>query len=399
MRKALLIVIVGMLLAAPMFAAGAGEEAVEARPTLNVSVPWSGEELDQFRPVVEAFEEQHNVNVRYLTYRAEDLSSVLPAQFQANQTLADVIFMWDWWIAENSQHMVSLDDVWSEFEADVIPPSITARGSTYGIPFTMVAKPGFWYRQSFFNEHGLSEPDSWDEFLALLQEIGNIPGVQHPLVSGNGVGWPLTDVTEHFLITFGGPELQLDLIEGNVSWQSDQVRGIFEDRLIPLIEARAFGDPVEWTQAVELWWDGDYALYFQGNFITGLVDDASDLGVFPLPDAEAVVTGPDTFFIPQYSDQQELAKEFARYLLSEEAQQIRAETGGKLVVRGDIDPGLYPEADQAVASVVSGMRTTVPDLDDSIGGDWQSEFWDQLKLLWVQPGQLDNVLRRLDEVN
>ena len=396
MRKMFLIVIVGMLLSAPMFAGGAGEEEAAIRPTLNVSVPWSGEELDQFRPVVEAFEAEHDVNVRYLTYRAEDLSSVLPAQFQANQTLADVIFMWDWWIGENSRHMVSLDDVWSDFEADVIPPSIQANGSTYGIPFTMVAKLGFWYRKSFFNQHGLSEPGSWDEFTALLEEIGNIPGIQHPLVSGNGVGWPLTDVTEHFLITFGGPELQLDLIEGNVSWESSRVRRVFADRLIPLIEARAFGDPVEWTQAVELWWDGDYALYFQGNFITGLVEDASDLGVFPLPGAEAVVTGPDTFFIPRYSEQQELAKEFARFLLSEEAQRIRAETGGKLVVRGDIDPSLYPEADQAVAAVVSGMRTTVPDLDDAIGGDWQSEFWDQLKLLWVQPGQLDNVLRRLD---
>ncbi len=397
MRKALLIAIVGMLVTVPMFAGGAGE-AEEARPTLNVSVPWSGEELDQFRPVVEAFEEEHNVDVRYLTYRAEDLSSVLPAQFQANQTLADVIFMWDWWIAENSEHMISLDDVWSEFEDDIIPPSITADGTTYGIPFTMVAKPGFWYRKSFFDEHGLSEPGSWDEFLALLEEIGGISGIQHPLVSGNGVGWPLTDVTEHFLITFGGPELQLDLIDREVSWQSDEVRDIFSDRLIPLLEAGAFGDPVEWTQAVELWWDGDYALYFQGNFITGLVDDPGDLGVFPLPGAEAVVTGPDTFFIPRYSDQQELAQEFARYLLSEEAQQIRAETGGKLVVRGDIDAELYPEADQAVAEVVSGMRTTVPDLDDTIGGDWQSEFWDQLKLLWVQPGQLDDVLRRLDEV-
>lgn len=191
--------------------------------------------------------------------------------------------------------------------------------------------------------------------------------------------------------------MQRGLIDGSVRWQSSSVRRVFSERLVPLLQNGAFSDPIEWTQAVELWWDGDYGLYFQGNFITGLVDDPTDLGVFSLPGAEAVVTGPDTFFIPRYSEQQELAKQFASFLVSEEAQQIRAEAGGKLIVRDDIDPSAYPQADRAVAEVVSGMSTTVPDLDDSVGGDWQSEFWDQLKLLWVQPDQLGDVLRRLDE--
>ncbi|HID09156.1 TPA: ABC transporter substrate-binding protein, partial [Candidatus Micrarchaeota archaeon] len=39
----------------------------------------------------------------------------------------------------------------------------------------------------------------------------------------------------------------------------------------------------------------------------------------------------------------------------------------------------------------------VPDMDDTIGGEWQATFWDQLKLLWVKPEALDDVLRVLDE--
>ncbi len=394
MRKVLFIVAATLIVASTGFAAGAVEETV---PTLNVSVPWSGEELDQFRPVVEAFEQRENVRIRYLTYRAEDLASVLPAQFQAGQTLADVIFMWDWWIRENPQHAIDLSEVWNRHEANIVPPAITTGGKVAGVPFTMVAKPGFWYRESFFDEHGLSEPASWDEFTELLQQIGGISGVQNPIATGNGVGWPITDVTEHFLIAYGGPQLQLDLIDGAVDWQSSRVREVFENRIVPLLEAGAFSDPIEWTQAVELWWTGDYGLYFMGNWITGMVDDAGDLGVFPLPEATAIVTGPDTFFIPQYSDQQELARRFADFLLSEEGQRIRAETGGKLIIRNDIPSSVYPEPDQAVAAVVAGMETTVPDLDDTIGGDWQPTFWDQLKLLWVQPDQLGDVLRRLDQ--
>ena len=32
------------------------------------------------------------------------------------------------------------------------------------------------------------------------------------------------------------------------------------------------------------------------------------------------------------------------------------------------------------------------DLDDTIGGQFQTNFWSQLQLLWVSPNQLDSVL-------
>ena len=51
---------------------------------------------------------------------------------------------------------------------------------------------------------------------------------------------------------------------------------------------------------------------------------------------------------------------------------------------------------QAVYEKLKQM-TPVPDLDDSVGGDWQKLFWDQLKLLWVNPDKLDDVLNTLTE--
>jgi len=75
--------------------------AVELRPSpplqtedaITVAVPWSGSELDQFEPVVEAFEEEYDVDVLLATQRAEDLVEVLPAQFRASTAAADVIMM------------------------------------------------------------------------------------------------------------------------------------------------------------------------------------------------------------------------------------------------------------------------------------------------------------------
>jgi len=61
----------------------------------------------------------------------------------------------------------------------------------------------------------------------------------------------------------------------------------------------------------------------------------------------------------------------------------------------------YPDLDASIANttlVAASAGATLLDLDDTIGGEFQTTFWDQLKLLWVQPGQLDNVLAAIQAV-
>jgi len=257
-------------------------------------------------------------------------------------------------------------------------------------------KPGFWYKKSFFQKHNLKPPATWEEFLALLDQISKIPGIKKAIISGDGVGWPLSDIVEHFLITFGGPELQENLIAGKARFTDPQVRAIFAERLVPLL-GKYFSDPVEWTQAIDLWWNEEYGLFFMGNWLTGMVKDPNDLGVFTLPGARGVVGGTDWAFIPKYSENVEAAKQLVAFLISKEGMEIRAKQGGKLASRKDISPEVYPPADRALAEALAKIeRPNVPDLDDTVGGDWQRTFWDQLKLLWVRPQALDSVLRTLD---
>ena len=246
------------LLALLLVTAGAFAQKV------TVIGPWSGAEADQFVPVLKAFEEETGIKVEYRVYRAEDLSQILPAQFSVKKTIGDVIFTaWGWWVEKNAEHLADLSDV-AEGVPFITPP-IKAGDRAVALPYVMWVKPGFWYRKSFFAEHGLSAPGSWEEFVALLEKIQGLPGVKNAIASGDGVGWPLSDITEHFLSTFGGPELNLDLIAGKESWQSPRTRRVFEEYLVPLLEKKLFSDPIEWTQAKDLWWKGDYGLYFMGN--------------------------------------------------------------------------------------------------------------------------------------
>jgi multiple sugar transport system substrate-binding protein len=368
-------------------------------PTITVIGPWSGPEMDKFLPVLARFEALTGINVRYKVYRAEELATLLPAQFAAGTAPGDVIFMWGWFIAENAEngHVMEVTDLIDE--SKFLSGSLDAvkvNDKLYGCAYTGKVKPGFWYRKSFFTANGLTEPKTWNEFLTLLDTLKTL-GLEHPIASGDEIGWPLSDITEHFLITFGGPELQLQLIDGTASWTQDPVRGIFEDYLVPLLDAGYFSEPIEWTTALDLWWQGDYALYFMGSWITGMVDDPSDLGVFSLPGCEGLVFAADYFFIPKYTPYPDEAKELFKFLASSEAQRLQVAQGGHIATNIEVSLDSYPEVDRIVANLTVG-KAVLPDLDDSIGGEFQATFWDQLKLLWVSPQNLDEVLQNIEAV-
>lgn len=366
--------------------------------TLTVIGPWSGPEMDKFMPVLQEFEKQTGIKIDYKIYRAEDLANLLPAQFAAKKAPGDVIFMWASFIREYGQkgHILPLTGVINE--ANYLPGSLNqvkVGKELYGTAYTGKVKPGFWYRKSFFEKNKLQPPTTWEEFIALLEKIKKIPGIKAPIASGDGVGWPLSDVTEHFLITFGGPQLQLDLIEGNIRWDSNIVMNAMT-KLTSILEKGYFGEPTEWTLVLKQWWNGDYGLYFMGSWITGMVDNPDDLGVFALPGAKGVVFGADYAFVPKYTQYPEEAKKLIAWLSGPQGQAVQVKQGGHIATAVGIDLSTYPPVDREVAKIIQGV-TALDDLDDSIGGEFQPAFWDQLKLLWVQPSRLNDVIKVLQE--
>ncbi|MFY9134789.1 MAG: ABC transporter substrate-binding protein, partial [Bacillota bacterium] len=74
-------------------------------------------------------------------------------------------------------------------------------------------------------------------------------------------------------------------------------------------------------------------------------------------------------------------------------QEIQVSTGGHIATY-KVPLNAYPPVDRGVASLLKGV-VALPDLDDTIGGEWQAAFWDQLKLLWVSPGRVNEVLENL----
>ena len=360
---------------------------------LSVTIPWTGGAMELFLPVVEGFEKETGIQVRVLPYKTSDLGPLLPAQFMAEEPMADVFIMaWPWWIEQNAEHLVDLTDLTEGVEFLANP--VIADGNVYGIPSYLWVKGGYWYRKSVFEANGLEEPKTWDEFLVLMDELAEIPDIENPMSSP--AGYPLADIVEHYIAAFGGPEMIKGIIDGTVKWTDPEVRAIFADRLIPLIDSGAFSDPVERHAAGDLWWEGDYALHYYGNWIAEDVDDPEDLGILPVPGSKSIVGGSDWMFIPKYTERIDDAEKFIAYVISDEGMKIRIQEGGRLSSRSDFPLDAYPPSERTLAEKVSEFEV-LPDLDDTIGGEWQTAFWDQIALLWVQTSSLDDVLTTLQE--
>lgn len=374
-----------------------GEQPPPPVPTLTVIGPWSGAEMDAFLPVLDAFKAKTGIDYEYLIFRQEDLRPILPAQFSAQQTPGDVIFMVSSFIQDVGPQGDAVDVTGLISESDFRPGAldpVKVGDTIYGGVYTGKVKPGFWYKKSFFAANNLNVPTTFQEFQDLLATIQNLPGIVNPIVSGDGVGWPLSDVTEHFIATYGGPQMHRDLTAGTIAWNDPSVRAVFQDYLVPLLQAGYFSPPTEWTAAVDAFWNEEYALYFMGSWITGMVPDSSDLGVFSLPEApgaEGIVFAADYFFIPAYTDKLDEAKQLFQFLASAEGQSVQVQQGGHLATALGVSLTDYPAVDREVASLLEG-KEVLGDLDDAISGDFQTTFWSQLQVLWVDSTQLDAVL-------
>ncbi len=394
---AVLIIIIVVM--AVVFYLPAPAEEVE----LTVFSLWSGDEEANFKDALAAFTDDTGIPVKHVGYDTLELLITVPTQLRAGVAIADVVIApWPSWILSlaGEDYLTSVTDMidttkFPETYLDVV----TADNEIWGAPFKVSGKPGFWYRKSFFTANGLTVPTTYAEFEDLLADISQISGVDAAIASGNGVGWPLSDTTEAFIIGLGGYQLQLDLIFGDVQFTSTAVKDVFEE-LASLLQAGYFSVPDDFDAQVARVWDGTYGIYFQGSFITAFEPFASnlnDVGFFPFPQTDGASGAVDYAIMPAFTEHPDEAQQLMEFLAGAEAQEIMVGLGGFAAAHTDVPDSAYSSIDLEVLEFLRTV-TVVPDLDDAVGGAFQTTFWDALKALWVAPTiDLDTVLQTIQD--
>ncbi|MFP8889107.1 ABC transporter substrate-binding protein [Natrialbaceae archaeon A-CW2] len=386
----------------------AGATNVQARSTvqegeITITAVWTDDEEEDFLAVVDYAEGETGLDISYAPRDTETLLTSTLMDYEAGIATADIVVIpMEGRVRRDAEagHLEPVGDLWDEEDYTTDHATVSVDDDVYAAPFGGDLKPGFWYRESFFDEHDLEEPEDYDQFLDLLAAIDGIEGVEAPLASGNGDGWPLSDITEAFILRQeDGHELQVDLIEGEAQFTDDRVATAFEE-LQELHQEGYFSEVRDFGIQYEFFWANETPLYFMGSWTPafGAIEDPEDLNYFMLPGAEAMVTSINWFTIPAYVDDVDAAKDAAEAIISAEGQEVWTERGGFVPTAVDVPEEAYELEVMRDLTQEADEVELVPDLDDALGDPFQAEFWSQLLGFWAEPDQeIEPILETLDD--
>lgn len=326
-----------------LFAGGSAESgtADSSEPVVLSVFHHMGEQAkrDALDGIIGLFQEQYpNVEVRVEAVDFSNYDATLRTRI-AGGDAPDIIFGKAIRLAEliRAGHVMPLsDEAFIQNVSASALGSMSVDGEVYGIPMAISAM-GVYYNRALFAENGYEVPETYDELIALVNEM-EADGVT-PFIFGFRDGWTAQVVYQSDFS--GGPLRQIqdfyaDTMAGNSSF-SDYPQ--FLDSLERYTERLAFGndDPfsVDYARSLADFAAGRGAMLMQGLWSLGDIrrnNPEGDFGFFlnPAfndPDANYLnIQADDGFMISSQTAHEELAKAFLTVMASSEGSSLWAMT-------------------------------------------------------------------------
>ena len=294
----------------------------------------------------------------------------------------------------------------------------TVDGKLYGIPSKAANKSTVWYNPKVFDANGLQVPETWNEMIALSDQLvaaGLSPwsiGVE----SGGTSGWPGTDWIGQLLLSEHGPESYDQWVNHEIPWTDSRVRSAWEKfgqiALTPGYVAGGadFVLSTNFASASYLPFESPpkAAMYFLGSFVQGFIEGQfpdliieENYSFFPFPSVNpqyegAVTSGAD--LLVMFNDN-EASRSLVEYLATAEAQEIWVHRGGFTSTNKLVSLESYPDALAAkVAEQLTSAEIVRFDADDIWGGDLQDAFYRGVLNYLADPSRLDAILEDIEAV-
>jgi alpha-glucoside transport system substrate-binding protein len=391
--------------------------------TVTVDGPFTAPDDALFAESMEAFEEATGITVNYIGNKefegrisiavdagdAPDIADFpqpgLLASFVRQGKVVDpTTFMGEDWL--NQQY----NESWLQM-ATIEGPS---GPQSAGVFHRFNGKSLVWYPKDDFDEAGYTIPTTWDELIALSDQIvsdGDTPwcvGIE----SQAATGWPATDWMEEVMLRTTSLENYDKWITGELDFASPEVKnaaetlaGIwFTDGYVfggrEGIVSTYFGDsPAPMFEEPPKCW-----MHKQGNFITGFFPEGSQAGVdydfFYLPEIDAQYGKPFLVagdIMAMFNDRPEV-RALMEYFTTPQSASGWLNNGGALAAHLTATPDMYGvELERGIAELVAQATSFRFDGSDLMPGEVGSgSFWKGMTD-WVSgAADLDTVLGEID---
>lgn|SRR5699024_71682 len=324
---------------------------------------------EYFEGAVERFEEEHDdIKIKISSAVNEDYKQKINVRM-SNEEPPDIFFTWAGEYSDKfSRNSRALNlseylDKDSNLEEQIIDTQLEPYkydNNIYGIPIVMDGK-AFFYNKDVFDDLGLDEPDTWDEFLDVLRELKDEEIT--PISFGNQDDW----AAGHYLTTLNQRMVDPDTLEKdyNPDAESEFSDPGYEEALDKLLDLDPYftDDPNAVTddQAINAFVNGEAAIYYnQFNQYPFIEEAEHDIGWFNFPkiedgkgNQEALTGSPQGFMVSSNTDYPDEAIEFLEFLTSpEEAQKMVDETG---MISSSID-GIPNEENEVLKKFVETIE-------------------------------------------
>jgi alpha-glucoside transport system substrate-binding protein len=407
-----------------VMAGGALEEALKGTyegKTVTIDGAFEGNDPDGVKmdESVALFEELTGIDVNYIGNKefeatisvrvdAGDAPDIVDfpqpgkaAQFVKSGNVVDVTtFLTDDWL--NQQYNQSWRDM------------ATVEGMEAGVFHRFNGKSLVWYAKDDWEAAGYEIPETWEELMALNQQIaddGDTPwciGIE----SGAATGWTATDWTEEMMLRTTSLENYDAWVAGDLAFDSPEVKKAiqtwsdlwFNDDFVfggrSSIVSTFFGDsPAPMFDDPPKCW-----MHKQGNFITGFFPEGNvadvDYGFFYFPPVDDAYGKP--FLVAgdvmvMFNDRPEV-RALMEYFTVPESAKGWLEGGGALAAHQTATPDMYGvDLEAGIAALVAEATSFRFDGSDLMPGEvGAGSFWEQISSYVAGSIDLDEAMQAID---
>jgi multiple sugar transport system substrate-binding protein len=227
------------------------------------------------------------------------------------------------------------------------------------------------YRKSVFEDGGYEVPATFDDFLALAQQMQDDGLI--PIALGDKDGWPAMGTFDILNMRINGYQFHVDLMAGKEKWTDPRILTVFEEwkKIIPFYQEGALGRT--WQEAAKSMASGDAGMYFLGTFAAqqATPEQAEDLDFFAWPthgtefDEELGIDAPiDGYMLSKAPKNLAGAKAILECFGSAEAQDVFiAEDPNNVAAHNDADTSGYTPFQQKSAEIIGASGAIAQFLD------------------------------------
>ncbi len=385
---------------------------------------WGSEELASFQAMVAPWEQQTGGKMNFTGTR--DVTAILTTRLAANNP-PDIAILPNPGYMQQLAKAGSLKPLNTFLDMNAISQQYaqgwidlgTVNGNLYSLFMKAADKGTVWYNPKTFTSNGWTVPQTWDQMIALSNQIvadKKVPPAPWSVAveSGAASGWPATDWMAQIMLRKYGGSVYDAWVNHTMAWTDPKIKDVW-NMFGTIVNTPGYVPGGATAVAATNFQNGTYlpfqtppkaAMDYLGDFTAGFISSqfptlvaGQDYNFYPFPVIDPQYSGGVTGgadLVSAFKDTPAV-RSFVQYLSTPAAQTIWVKRGGFTSVNKLVGLDAYPDVlTRSAAQQLTGATLFRFGAGDSMPSAMQTAWWAAVLSYLQDPTQLDSLLSSLE---